>query len=110
MAPLVAPFTLSMQRSDKYQPSARSQLIPSRTMAEGASEKLMDAVADGGWRLLQHYVCRDYRTSQRGSGVGGIHTRHNAHQIYPVHPLNEHTGEQQQQQEAEERKPISPLR
>ena len=63
----------------------------------------MDAVADEAWRLLQHYVCRDYRTSQRGSGVGGIHIRHNAHQIYPVHPLKEHTGEQQQQ--AEERKP-----
>ena len=102
MAPLVAPCTLSMQHSHKYQPSARSQLIPLRTMAEGASEKLMDTVADRAWRLLQHYVCRDYRTSQRGSGVGGIHTRHNAHQIYPVHPLKEHTAEQQQ---AEERKP-----
>ena len=72
-------------------------------MAEEASEKLMDAVADGAWRLLQHYVCRDYKTSQRASCVGGFHTRHNAHQIYPVHPLKEHTGEQQQQ--AEGRKP-----
>ena len=69
-------------------------------MAERTSEKLMDAVADGAWLLLQHYVCRGYKSSQRGSGVGGIHTRHNAHQLYPVHPLKEHTGEQQ----AEERK------
>ena len=70
-------------------------------MAERTSEKLMDAVADGAWWLLQHYVCRGYKNSQRGSGVGGIHTRHNAHQLYPVHPLKEHTSEQQ----AEERKP-----
>ena len=104
MAPLVAPCTLRMQHSNKYQPSARSQLIPLRTIAERTSEKLADAVTDGAWRLLQHYVCRGYKNSQRGSGVGGIHTRHNAHQLYPVHPLKEHTGEQQQQQ-AEERKP-----
>ena len=80
MAPLVVHSTLSIQSSDKYQPSARSQLIPSQTMAERTSEKLMDAVADGAWRVLQHYVCRGYRT-QRGSGVEGIHTRHNAHQF-----------------------------
>ena len=47
--------------SDKYQPSTRSQLIPSRTMAERTSEKLMDAVADGAWQVLQHYVCRGYK-------------------------------------------------
>ena len=35
-----------------HQPSARSQLIPSQTMAEGASEKVMDAVADRAWQLL----------------------------------------------------------
>ena len=81
-------------------PSAGLQFIPLRTMAERTSEKLMNAVADGAWLLLQHYVCRGYKTSQRGSGVGGIHTRHNAHQLYPVHPLKEHKGEQQ----AEERK------
>ena len=82
-------------------PSSGLQLIPLRTMAERTSEKLVDAVADGAWWLLQHYVCRGYKNSQRGSGVGGIHTRHNAHQLYPVHPLKEHTSEQQ----AEERKP-----
>ena len=81
-------------------PSAGLQLILLRTMAERTSEKFMDAVADGAWLLLQHYVCRGYKSSQRGSGVGGIHTRHNAHQLYPVHSLKEHTGEQQ----AEERK------
>ena len=84
-----------MQRSDKCYPSAGLQLIPLRTMAERTSEKLMDAVAGGAWLLLQHYVCRGYKSSQRGSSGGGIHTRHNAHQLYPVHPLKEHTGEQQ---------------
>ena len=69
-------------------------------MAERTSEIFTDAVADGAWLLPQHYVCRDYKSSQRGSGVGGIYTRHNAHQLYPVHPLKEHRGEQQ----AEERK------
>ena len=81
-------------------PSAGLQLIPLRTMSERTSQKLTDAVADGAWLLPQHYVCRGYKSSQRGSGVGGIYTRHNAHQLYPVHPLKEHRGEQQ----AEERK------
>ena len=26
--------------------------------------------ADGAWQLLQHFVCRDYKTSQRGNGAG----------------------------------------
>ena len=64
-------------------PSAGLQLIPLRTMAERTSEKLMDAVADGAWLLLQHYVCGGYKSSQRGSGVGGIHTRHNEGETPP---------------------------
>ena len=70
-------------------------------MAERTLEKLMDVVADGAWQVLHHYVCWGYKTSQRGSNVGVIHTRHNAYQLYPVHPLKENTCEQQQ---AEERK------
>ena len=49
------------------------------------SEKLRDAIADGAWQLLQHFVCRDYKTSQRGNGAGGVHSRHNAHRLYPSH-------------------------
>ena len=49
------------------------------------SEKLRDAIADGAWQLLQHFVCRDYKTSQRGNGAGGVHSRHNAHCLYPSH-------------------------
>ena len=41
--------------------------------------------ADGAWQLLQHFVCRDYKTSQRGNGAGGVHSRHNAHRLYPSH-------------------------
>ena len=48
-------------------------------------EKLRDAIADGAWQLLQHFVCRDYKTSQRGNGAGGVHSRHNAHRLYPSH-------------------------
>ena len=29
------------------------------------SEKLRDVIADGAWQLLQHFVCRDYKTSHR---------------------------------------------
>ena len=49
------------------------------------SEKLRDAIADGAWQLLQHFVCRDYKTSERGNGAGGVHSRHNAHRLYPSH-------------------------
>ena len=47
-------------------------------------EKLRDAIADGAWQLLQHFVCRDYKTSQRGNGAGGVHSRHNAHRLYSI--------------------------
>jgi len=46
--------------------------------------KLRGAAAEGAWQLLQHFVCRDYKTSQRGNGAGGVHTRHNAHRLYPM--------------------------
>ena len=47
-------------------------------------EKLRDAIADGAWQLLQHFVCLDYKTSQRGNGAGGVHSRHNAHRLYSI--------------------------
>ena len=45
------------------------------------SDKVKQAIADGAWQLLQHFVCQDYKTSQRGAG--GVHSRHNAHRLYP---------------------------
>ena len=48
-------------------------------------DNLRDAVVEGAWQLLQHFVCRDYKTSQRGNGAGGVHSRHNAHHLYPAH-------------------------
>ena len=62
-------------------------------------EKIMDMAAKGAYQLLQHYVCRDYKTSQRGNGIGGVRHRHNAHrlslipkmdQIEHVKPDDEH--------------------
>ena len=44
----------------------------------------MDMAAKGAYQLLQHYVCRDYKTSQRGNGMGGVHHRHNAHRLYLI--------------------------
>ena len=32
---------------------------------------------------FNNFVCRDYKTSQRGNGAGGVHSRHNAHHLYP---------------------------
>ena len=49
------------------------------------SDKVKQAIADGAWQLLQHFVCRDYKTSQHGNGAGGVHSRHNAHCLYPKH-------------------------
>ena len=47
-------------------------------------ERFMDMAAKGAYQLLQHHVCRDYKTSQRGNGIGGIHHRHNAHKLYLI--------------------------
>ena len=33
--------------------------------------------------VASHFVCRDYKTSQRGNWAGGVHSRHNAHRLYP---------------------------
>ena len=96
MALLVVLFTLSMQSSAKYQPSARSQLIPSRTIAEGASEKLMEY---GGY----------FNTTFAGTtgplkeaAVSVAFTPDTMLTKFILCILREHTGEQQQ---AEEWKP-----
>ena len=52
------------------------------------SDKVKQAIADASWQLLQHFVCRDYKTSQRGNGAGGVHSRHNSHRLYPI-PMTE---------------------
>ena len=52
-------------------------------------EKFMDMAAKGAYQLLQHYVCRDYKTSQRGNGMGWVHHRHNAHRLYLIPKMDE---------------------
>ena len=47
-------------------------------------ERFMDMAAKGAYQLLQHHVCRDYKTSQRGNDMGGVHHRHNAHKLYLI--------------------------
>ena len=49
----------------------------------------MDLAAKGAYQLLQHHVCRDYKTSQRGNGMGGVHHRHNAHRLYLIPKMDE---------------------
>ena len=49
----------------------------------------MDMAAKGAYKLLQHHVCRDYKTSQRGNGMGGVHHRHNAHRLYLIPKMDE---------------------
>ena len=52
-------------------------------------EKFIDMAANGAYQLLQHHVCRDYKTSQRGNGMGGVHHRHNAHRLYLIPKMDE---------------------
>ena len=49
----------------------------------------MDMAAKGEYQLLQHHVCRDYKTSQRGNGMGGVHHRHNAHRLYLIPKMDQ---------------------
>ena len=49
----------------------------------------MDMAAKGAYQLLQHHVCRDFKTSQRGNGMGGVHHRHNAHRLYLIPKMDE---------------------
>ena len=49
----------------------------------------MDMAAKGAYQLLQHYVCRDYKTSQRENGMGGVHHRHNAHRLYLIPKMDQ---------------------
>ena len=52
-------------------------------------ERFMDMAAKGAYQLLQHRVCRDYKTSQIGNGMGGVHHRHNAHKLYLIPKMDE---------------------
>ena len=49
----------------------------------------MDMAAKGAYQLLQHHVFRDYKTSQRGNGMGGVHHRHNAHRLYLIPKMDQ---------------------
>ena len=49
----------------------------------------MDMATKGAYQLLQHHVCHDYKTSQRGNGMGGVHHRHNAHRLYLIPKMDE---------------------
>ena len=49
----------------------------------------MDMAAKGAYQLLQHHVCHDYKTSQRGNGMGGVHHRHNAYRLYLIPKMDE---------------------
>ena len=49
----------------------------------------MDMAAKGAYQLLQHHVCRDCKTSQRGNGMGGVHHRHNAHRLYLIPKMDQ---------------------
>ena len=44
----------------------------------------MDMAAKGAYQLLQHPVCLDYKTSQTGNEMGGVHHRHNADILYLI--------------------------
>ena len=44
--------------------------------------------AKGAYQPLQHHVCCDYKTSQRGNGMGGVHHRQNAHKLYLIPKMN----------------------
>lgn len=52
-----------------------------------AFKKFFQTAAEGGWRLLQHYMCgptRGFRANQRGNGLGGIHCARNSHRVIPL--------------------------
>ena len=46
------------------------------------SEKLRDAIADGAWQLLQHFVCHDYKTVHREEMEQGEFTAGIMHTAY----------------------------
>ena len=63
-------------------------------MSDGDSEdfkKFFQTAAEGGWRLLQHYMCgptRGFRSNQRGNGLAGIHCARNSHRVIPLHAFH----------------------
>ena len=56
-----------------------------------AFQRFFKTAAEGGWRLLQHYMCgptRGFRASQRGNGLGGIHCARNSHRVIPLNAFD----------------------
>ena len=54
----------------------------------------MDKATKGACQLLQHYVCCDYKTSQRENGMGGVHYRQNANRLYLIRKMDEIENEE----------------
>ena len=53
-----------------------------------AFKEFFHAAAEGGWKLLQYYLCgptRGFRASQRGNGLGGVHCARNSRRVVPLH-------------------------
>ena len=57
------------------------------------SQRLLDTLMDEGWKLVQKRVCKSYGQSQRGAGLGGVHSRRNTHTVYPLHSLGQEVTE-----------------
>ena len=51
-----------------------------------AFKRFFQTAAEGGWRLLQHYMCgpKAFRANQRGNGLGGVHCARNSHRVIPL--------------------------
>ena len=50
-------------------------------------QELLNQLMKESWKLLQNRICRNYRATQRGSGIGGILNRRNGHRMYPLQSL-----------------------
>ena len=55
-----------------------------------AFKRFFQAAAEGGWKLLQYYMCgpRSFRASQRGNGLGGVHCTRNSHKVVPLNAFD----------------------
>ena len=56
-----------------------------------AFKRFFQTAAEGGWRLLQHYMCgptRSFRANQRGNGLGGVHCARNSHRVIPLNAFD----------------------
>ena len=55
-----------------------------------AFKRFFQAAAEGGWKLLQYYMCgpKSFRANQRGNGLGGVHCAHNSHKVVPLNAFD----------------------